>query len=169
MQKGAPYTPPPRQRQYNNANSAHERELSPALLMAKRIRAEQGAEAAEQFIASMGPYIAPGEQRMIAQQLNLSIPQPQQRQPIPQQEPSYQYDTQINGGNNMNGMNMGGPLGNMMNAFSAMNGMGGMNGRMNNPMQMLQMLQNFQGDKGGQGMMNPMLLAQLFGMLSKKN
>ena len=52
MQRTAPSTPPRRQENY---------EGSPALMMASRIRAEQGPEKAAQYLSAMEPFLAPGE------------------------------------------------------------------------------------------------------------
>ena len=51
MQRTAPSTPPRRQENY---------EGSPALMMASRIRAEQGPEKAAQYLSAMEPFLAPG-------------------------------------------------------------------------------------------------------------
>ena len=67
MQRTAPSTPPRRQENY---------EGSPALMMASRIRAEQGPEKAAQYLSAMEPFLAPGERTHIAYTLVLPIPQP---------------------------------------------------------------------------------------------
>ena len=70
MQRTAPSTPPRRQENY---------EGSPALMMASRIRAEQGPEKAAQYLSAMEPFLAPGERTHIAYTLGLPIPQPVQQ------------------------------------------------------------------------------------------
>ena len=70
MQRTAPSTPPRRQENY---------EGSPALMMASRIRAEQGPEKAAQYLSAMEPLLAPGERTHIAYTLGLPIPQPVQQ------------------------------------------------------------------------------------------
>ena len=77
MQRTAPSTPPRRQENY---------EGSPALMMASRIRAEQGPEKAAQYLSAMEPFLAPGERTHIAYTLGLPIPQPVQQNYAQQSE-----------------------------------------------------------------------------------
>lgn len=63
-------------------------EASPALLMARRIRSEQGVEQLKRFLNSMEPFVAPAERMKIAEsmgvRLNPSGPkaEPQAAKPI---------------------------------------------------------------------------------------
>lgn len=142
MQRMSPSPMPPRrQAGYNPENQAQPREDSPALLMAGRIRAEQGPERAAQYLAAMEPFLAPGERSHIAYMLGL--PQPAcQPQPVAQpQQPFMPQQPQ-------------GGMGSMANIA--------------NIMQMMQLMNGLQGLKGGgeqpQGQ-NPLQLAQLLGGL----
>ena len=118
MQRTAPTSLPQRR----------EGNVSPALTMASRIRAEQGPERAAQYLSAMEPFLAPGERTYIAYTLGLPMPQPvQQSYSPPQQQP-----------------NMG-PLGSL----------GGL-GNIGNIMQIMQLMNSLQGTQNGQGA-NPLM------------
>jgi len=154
MQRIAPNTVPPRQSGGGGNNSGHND--SPALVMGRRIRAEQGVERARQYLIAMEPFIAPAERAHIAQQLGIQLPMHQeQRHFEPNNEPrdtGYSQPTMPNFGNvNVNGI-------------PNLAGMGN-----NNLMQMMQMMNAFGGMQGSKGKMDPMLMAQMFGsMMGKK-
>jgi len=118
MQRTAPTSLPQRR----------EGNVSPAMTMASRIRAEQGPERAAQYLSAMEPFLAPGERTYIAYTLGLPMPQPvQQSYSPPQQQP-----------------NMG-PLGSL----------GGL-GNIGNIMQIMQLMNSLQGTQNGQGA-NPLM------------
>lgn len=48
---------------------------SPALLLGKRIKKEQGRDRAYEFLGAMEPFLAPGERELIASQLGVAIPE----------------------------------------------------------------------------------------------
>ena len=134
MQKTAP-TSLPQRRQEGGSNS-------PALVMASRIRAEQGPERAAQYLNAMEPFLAPGERTYIAYTLGLPLPQPVQ--------PSYAPPPQMQNTN---------PLG-------ALGNMGGL-GSIGNIMQIMQLVNTLQGNSGGQGGANG--IAQMLGSLMGGN
>lgn len=171
MQRIAPNTAPPRggsgSRQGGSGGSAE----SPAFRMASRIRTEQGADRAAQYLRAMEPFLAPAERAHIAQQLGLQIPPAPQPMPQAPAAPPANFPTGLP---NMGGMpNMAGMqnMGNMSNMGSL--------GNLGNIMQMMQLFQGLSGggfgsgQGGGQGGMggNPMQLAQMLGNLMgpKKN
>ncbi|MBQ7091259.1 MAG: hypothetical protein IJN83_01225 [Clostridia bacterium] len=130
MQRTAPTSLPQRR----------EGNVSPALTMASRIRAEQGPERAAQYLSAMEPFLAPGERTYIAYTLGLPMPQPvQQSYSAPQQQP-----------------NMG-PLG----SLGGLGNMGGL-GNIGNIMQIMQLMNSLQGNQNGQGA-NPLM--QMLGSL----
>ena len=130
MQRTAPTSLPQRR----------EGNVSPALTMASRIRAEQGPERAAQYLGAMEPFLAPGERTYIAYTLGLPMPQPvQQSYSPPQQQP-----------------NMG-PLG----SLGGLGNMGGL-GNIGNIMQIMQLMNSLQGTQNGQGA-NPLM--QMLGSL----
>ncbi len=151
---------PPRQNNQNGTGAA----VSPALNMARRIRSEQGAEQARQYLLDMEPYLAPAERAHIAEQLGVALP--------PRQERTQAAPTPPMGG----GMPMGG---NPLSALGAMGGnplaaLGAMGGNAGgaNPMQLIQMLSGMQGGGAGNagasgapagmgGMGNIMQMAQM--------
>ena len=176
MQRIAPNTTPPRGnsgvRQSGNGGSGE----SPAFNMASRIRTEQGADRAAQYLRAMEPFLAPAERTHIAQQLGLNMPPP----PSPVAQPAPPGASIPNGMPNIgdtpgiSGMpGMGGTgLSNMFN----MPNMGQM-GNLGNIMQMVQLFQGMSGGglgsmigKGGGGMGSyPMQLAQILGSLMGGN
>ena len=130
MQRTAPTSLPQRR----------EGNVSPALTMASRIRAEQGPERAAQYLSAMEPFLAPGERTYIAYTLGLPMPQPVQHSySPPQQQPSV------------------GPLG----SLGSMGNMGGL-GNIGNIMQIMQLMNSLQGNQNGQGA-NPLM--QMLGSL----
>ena len=172
MQRIAPNTVPPRQsgNTQNNPNQGG----SPALVMAKRIRAEQGAERARQYLMAMEPFVAPAERAHIAQQLGIQLPAHTERPPephnAPQSEPAgFQLPNFGNVNNNI--PNFGSVNNNIPNFGGANNAMPnfmGMGGN-NNLMQMMQMMNALGGMQGGKGKMDPMMMAQMLGgMMNKK-
>ncbi len=124
----------PKQEQPQNAGSA--------LQLARRIRNEQGAERARQYLIAMEPFLAPAERYHIADQLGIPVPRPSDGIMSPQPQPQ----SQPRQPQNNNAMNMA------------------------NPMQLISMLQalNPKGGAGGGIGMDPMALTQLMGMLGKK-
>lgn len=132
---------------------------SPAYTMAARIRNEQGIERAGEYLAAMEPFLAPGERAHIAAQLGV---------PLIQHEPSPPPQPSVNPG--------GQPFNQQMPPmFSAF---GQQHGGMNDPMQLVQLIyalrnMNGGGEGGGKapdmgGMNNPLMFAQLLGMMGKK-
>ena len=130
MQRTAPTSLPQRR----------EGNVSPALTMASRIRAEQGPERAAQYLSAMEPFLAPGERTYIAYTLGLPIPQSVQQSYTPPQTP-----------------NMG-PIG----AIGGMGNMGGL-GNIGNIMQIMQLVNSLQGTQSGQNSANPLM--QMLGSL----
>lgn len=147
MQRMPPNMPP---RQNGTQN---QRPASPALNMAQRIRSEQGAQRAAQYLMDMEPYLAPAERAHIAEQIGVTLPQ---RRTQPQPQPQ-------NAGAPMGGMPFSGmPNGGMPNGANPFGGMpnGG------NPMQLLQMLggmpgAGMPGGMPGGDMGNMMQMAQM--------
>lgn len=125
MQRTAPSTPPRRQDNYGG---------SPALMMASRIRAEQGPEKAAQYLSAMEPFLAPGERTHIAYTLGLPIPQP----------------IQHNYGQQPQGVGAPGGMPNMQNMpnMPNMGNMGGL-GNIGGIMQVMQLMNSLQGAGGG--------------------
>lgn len=165
MQKTPQNMMPPRGRQQNQNTGRPQTQpgsqengqsipASPALVMARRIRNEQGQERARQYLMAMEPFLAPAERAHIAEQLGVTLPvRPAQQQAAPgQNTPPF----------------AGQPFG----SSGGMPFMG--KGGMNNPLQMMQMFSgmNGMGKKGGAqsggGMGDPMMLAQMFGSLMGK-
>ncbi|MCE5234673.1 MAG: hypothetical protein ABFC62_03385 [Clostridiaceae bacterium] len=165
MQRIAPNTVPPRQSDgnRNNQNTGG----SPALMMGRRIRAEQGAERAQQYLAAMEPFVAPAERAHIAQQLGVQLPVRAERNKEPQPPPQGESFQPPNFGGmpNFSGMpNFGGGGMNGMPNFAGLGGGG------NNLAQMMQMMNAFNAmGGGGKGKMDPMMMAQMLGsMMGKK-
>lgn len=157
MQRIAPNTVPPRQSGNDRDNSGQSG--SPALMMGRRIRAEQGVERARQYLSAMEPFVAPAERAHIAQQLG--IPLPAHSEPRPEPPPQ---NTQSEPQNFM--PNFGG--GGMPNLGQNFGGLPNFMGGNNNLAQMMQMMNAFGGLKGGSGKMDPMMMAQMLGMMGKK-
>lgn len=112
MQRMPPNIPP---RQSRDANPIP---ASPALNMARRIRSEQGAEQARQYLMDMEPYLAPAERNHIASQIGVNLPRQQQGQPVQHNQQQFPSGAQPGG-----------------NPLAMLGGLGG-----GNPMQLLQML-----------------------------
>lgn len=176
MQRIAPNTVPPRQSDgnQNNRNTGG----SPALMMGRRIRAEQGAERAQQYLAAMEPFVAPAERAHIAQQLGVQLPARAERNKELQAQPQGESSQPPNFGGmpNFSGIpNFGG--GGTPN-FSGMPNLGGMSGMPNfanmagggnNIAQMMQMMNAFNAmGGGGKGKMDPMMMAQMLGSIMGK-
>lgn len=125
-----PPTMPPRQNNQNGNGAA----ASPALNMARRIRSEQGAEQARQYLMDMEPYLAPAERAHIAEQVGVTLP------------PKQGGAGSMPNAGAANPMNAGNPF----SALGAMPGGGGNGGA--NPMQLLQMLSGMQGGGNGGGL-----------------
>lgn len=146
VQRIAPHTLPPQGGRQRASQTEKNQPLPPALLLARRIRREQGAEQARRFLAAMEPFLAPNERMTIAEQLGIRLqtpnppPKGNRRQPESVQTPtSPSEDPQTRQQNPQNGRN---------NDFS----------NMAQQIQMLQMLSQMNGQGGG---FNPMLLSQL--------
>ncbi|MEA5059538.1 MAG: hypothetical protein VB049_05815 [Candidatus Pelethousia sp.] len=169
MQRIAPNTLPPRGGNGSRQGGTSGQGESPAFRMANRIRSEQGADRAAQYLNAMEPFLAPAERAHIAEQLGLriSVPQPQAQPapPPPPPPPSGQGSMP----------NMG-----TMPGVGAMPGLGGASmpnmgplGNIGNIMQMMQLFQGLSsgGQGGGIGGGNPMQFAQMLGNLmgGKKN
>ncbi len=142
MQRMPPNMPPRK----NDPNGMSQ-PTSPALHMARRIRSEQGAEQARQYLVAMEPYLAPAERRHIAEQVGVSLPTRQESAPVQNAAaPS------AGGANPLAGLGgMGGA-----NPLVALGNMGGGNGGGGNPMQLLQMLSGMGGSGGGRGSLGNM-------------
>lgn len=189
MQRIAPNAMPPRSGNGSRPGSGNmgAGEESPAFRMASRIRAEQGAERAAQYLGAMEPFLAPAERAHIAERLGLRLPEPPPAyQPPP---PSFQAPQAAPNPGNTGGLGSMGGLGNMgglgsMGGLGNIAGMlGGMNGGNMGPlgnigglMQMMQMMQGLTGGgknaglgNGGPGLGNPMQLAQMLGGLMGGN
>lgn len=121
---------PSRQRQNLHASKmpnkpSSSNETSPVLLMARRIRTEQGVEQLKSFLAAMEPFVAPNELRTICNGFGINFdllekPVKQQQQSVPQTQ----------------------GMPSIMNPLQAMAG--------RNQFQLIQMLMNMQGMmKGG--------------------
>ena len=71
MQQTPPTSVPPTMPEPTVPNVAQE--PSPALLMARRIRGEQGIEQLKRFLEAMEPFVAPAERRMIAESMGIKL------------------------------------------------------------------------------------------------
>ncbi|MBR0025837.1 MAG: hypothetical protein IJP37_01625 [Clostridia bacterium] len=111
VQRIAPHTLPPQGGRQTRSPTEKNQPLPPALLLARRIRREQGAEQVRRFLAAMEPFLAPNERQSIAEQLGIRLqtqnppPKGNQRQtesaqmptshpeePQPRQRPNPQND-----------------------------------------------------------------------------
>ncbi len=130
MQRTAPTSIPQRRQESG----------SPALVMASRIRAEQGAEKAAQYLNAMEPFLAPGERTHIAYTLGLPIPQQVQHSYAPPQQMPNNGPMGLPGG--LGGL---GNIGNIMQIMQLINGLQGMQGGQGGPNQLMQMLGSLMG------------------------
>lgn len=127
----------PRTQPYSQPQSAQPQSASPAFTMASRIKREQGAGRAAEYLAAMEPYLAPAERAHIASQLNLPsyAPPPPPVQAAPQ--------SPISG-------SMNDPM-QLLSLFSMLGGMGagksGAEGVAGNPMMLAQLLGNIMGKR----------------------
>lgn len=90
MQKIAPHTLPPNASQsggMSNRQPAPMQAAPPALLLARRIRREQGVEQVKRFLMAMEPFLAPYERQAIAEQLGIRLPPPPPPPGSPPQKP----------------------------------------------------------------------------------
>lgn len=116
---------------------------SPALLLGKRIKKEQGRERAYEFLGAMEPFLARGERELIASQLGVALPEygtyTRDKREAPRQSPANGSST---GTDNM---------ASLLKLFQLMNGVpGGSAG----------------AQKGGStGGIDPSMLAKLMGMM----
>lgn len=119
---------------------------SPALLLGKRIKKEQGRERAYEFLSAMEPFLAPGERELIASQLGVAMPEPgSYSRAYKDKEPSR---TPPGGSAAAGPDNMAG----FLKLMQLMNGMQGAPG-------------GAQKTPGTGGMPDPAMLAKLMGML----
>jgi len=125
--------------------------VAQAAQLGRSIQREQGLQGVRAYVAAMAPFLAPHEHMELAQALGVPCPASREEplSPPPQHPPTAQQPPPPNGnsGNNMGGMN-----------------------QMGNMAQMMQMLNQFSGMQGntpGAGGLNPMMLAQLMGMLKR--
>ena len=164
VQRIAPHTLPPQKTKPGNGQSPMEKNqpLPPALLLARRIRREQGVEQVRRFLAAMEPFLAPNERMAIAEQLGIRLPAPQpsgnqaprgtSRQPESVTMPSP-------------GMKDGHDTANARPQPSQQNSANNNFSNMAQQMQLMQMLSQMSG--GGQGGgFNPMMLAQLMNSMN---
>lgn len=148
MQQG---TPAQRQQPYVEQGSS---EPSPALLMARRIRAEQGIDQLKRFLMAIEPFVAPAEREGIANSMGIHIepsPPPNQERPQPNMNNGMPFGQGTFNQGEMNPMYL------LQNLMGRGNGMGGM-GNMGNMGGMGGMGGNAQG-------LDPMMLAQLMNMM----
>ncbi len=110
---------------------------SPALIMASRIRTEQGPEKAAQYLNAMEPFLAPGERTHIAYTLGLPLPQPPQQSYGPVQQMPNNGPAGLLGGI--------GNIGNIIQIMQLVNSLQGMQGGQGGPNQLMQMLGSFMG------------------------
>lgn len=153
MQKVAPHTIPPQRAR--ETISQDMQTMPPALLLARRIRREQGIEQVKQFLAAMEPFLAPYERSSIAGQMGVKIPisEPQERhrpQNNNQQRPQQPVHEPAQQSAVPNAANQG---------FAT----GGMNSG-SSPMQMLQLIGQLANMQNG---MNPALMQQLLGGMGR--
>lgn len=144
MQRIAPHTLPPQGVRPGGGQSPMEKNqpLPPALLLARRIRREQGAEQVRRFLVAMEPFLAPNERMTIAEQLGIRLPQKAiqtQRGGTGTQESGLEENTVRPPQPQQNNMNGG---------FA----------HMAQQLQLMQMLSQLSGQGGG---FNPALLSQL--------
>ena len=133
-------------------------EVSPVLMLARRIREEQGVEQVSAFLRAMIPFAAPNELKRIAESFGIPYDRisqkPQQHRNDGGEEQRYQQKPNNTGFNN----NIPFHQQNNMNATNPMNSMN------QNPqqMQMLNTLMQMQGLMGG-GKADPMQLLRMMG------
>lgn len=153
--------------QGNTQNTQGQRDaqphMSPAYIMAARIRNEQGRERAGEYLAAMEPFLAPGERAHIAAQLGVPLMQPPAAPPPGAAPAQQQFQQQF--------QQFQQQMPNMFSQFSQQRG------GMNDPAQLMQMLNAISSMNGGgknkafdmNGMNSTMMLAQLLGgMMNNK-
>ena len=139
-------------------------ETTPALLLARRIREEQGVEQLKAFLAAMEPFVAPNELRSISSGFGINYDMLVNQHKThnaahgnanPHGIANFNGNANSHGNANFNGNNgnnfpMQTGMPNM-----GMPGMGPFRGNGGNQLQMMQMLMNMQGlMKGGKGDMS---------------
>ncbi|MBQ9833182.1 MAG: hypothetical protein IJO48_05550 [Clostridia bacterium] len=154
MQRVAQSSVPPRRNSSNNSartnqsvnNNGIMQNESPAFMLAMRIKNEQGAHKAAEYLLAMEPYLAPAERMHISSRLGL----PQVKKEVPKSNNMPQANQNTGGGMN----------------FANMGNMGGIN----NPMNLINMLSkmNGSGAKNTQNMPDPAMMARLMSMMGKK-
>lgn len=148
----------PKQNMPNGQPGATYVQNSPAYVMAARIKNEQGAERAGEYLAAMEPFLAPGERAHIAARLGVPmiVREPPRQAPQYQAPPQGTVRPQANGGMGeaMQMMQMLSMLGSMNgqktaqgNGGSGFGGLGGMGGLGGDPMMLAQMLSGLMGKK----------------------
>ena len=121
-------------------------EASPALLMARRIRSEQGVEQLKRFLNSMEPFVAPAERMKIAEsmgvRLNPSGPkaEPQAAKPSPGAGMPNIPSTPATG------QSQGNPM-SLLSSMLGQKGMGAANGGGLDPMMLMQMMNGMKRGK----------------------
>lgn len=148
---------------------AENEERSPLLLLARRIREEQGAEGLKAFFSAMEPFAAPYELKNLAERFGMEHPvhtNAQKQGSASEPNAAFSaskggFSSPNSGGFNMNGMN-------------GMNGMSGMGGAQQNPgmgfdpnmIRMMQMMNGAGIGGGNSGNMNQMMqLMQMMRLL----
>ncbi|MDO4568428.1 MAG: hypothetical protein Q4B99_05645 [Clostridia bacterium] len=123
-------------------------EPSPALQLARRIRAEQGVGQLKRFLNAIEPFVAPAERQSIAESMGVRLENAQDEQAMPRQSPYRDGAAPSSAPYGSPAINAGG-----MDMFSLLQGIMGRQGGAPT-----------QGSGGG---MDPMLLAQLMNAMNK--
>ncbi len=138
-----------------NINSDFQNE-SPAFLLALRIKNEQGAAKAAEFLLAMEPYLAPFERMHISSRLGLPNVQKQAPKSMPSQQGTGNVNFTMPQNNNFNMPGMGG--------FNMPNMGGGMN-----PMALINMLSGINSmQKNNSNSMDPAMISKLMSIMGKK-
>ncbi|MEG1547593.1 MAG: hypothetical protein RR232_02455 [Clostridia bacterium] len=155
MQRIAPNPFMPRQNAQTQSNTAQN--ASNAMMLARRIRNEQGVERARQYLIAMEPFLAPAERYHIADQLGIQVPRPSDNYVPQSQNVASAMPTPVGSGTNSG---MGNPM-QLIQMLSSLTGKGA------SPLSALGGLGGASAQQGGG--MDPMMMAQLLGgMLGKK-
>ncbi len=121
-------------------------EASPALLMARRIRSEQGVEQLKRFLNSMEPFVAPAERMKIAESMGVRL-----NPSSPRSEPEAAKSSAGAGVPNvpstpMMGQGQGNPM-SILSSMLGQKGMGAGTGGGLDPMMLMQMMNGMKRGK----------------------
>ena len=119
-------------------------EASPALLMARRIRSEQGVEQLKRFLNSMEPFVAPAERMKIAESMGVRLNPSSPRAEPEAAKPPLGMPTIPSAP--MMGQSQGNPM-SILSSMLGNKGMGAGNGGGLDPMMLMQMMNGMKRGK----------------------